>query len=71
MQRDLVLLSRKIVSVSDHIMKDQIPNLTIICKQIAAIRGVYESRGHSGSTADELRRLEQEVADMRELFDWE
>lgn len=52
-------------------MKDQIQNLTAVAKQLAAIRGVYEARGYTGSTADELRRLEQEVADLRELFDFE
>ena len=52
-------------------MKDQIPNLLVVAKQLAAIRSVYESRGYTGSTAQQLRELEQEVADMRELFDFE
>ena len=51
-------------------MKDEIQNITNVMKEIARIRGVYETRFPSSSTASQLRDIEQDLADIREIMDF-
>lgn len=52
-------------------MKDLIPKLTEVCKQLAAIREAHALRNGSKATNDMIRDIEQEVADLRELFNYD
>lgn len=42
-----------------------------ISRDLADIRSVYIKRGYTGSTEGILRDIEQEVADLRDLLDFD
>lgn len=51
-------------------MKDEIQNITKILKEIARIRDVYETRYPSDTTAKELRDIEQQLAEVRDIMNF-
>jgi len=51
-------------------MKDEIENVTRLMKEVARIRGVWESRGGMKSSTELLRDVEDDMSMIREIMDY-
>lgn len=51
-------------------MKDEIENITKVLKEIARIRDVYQQRYPNSRTPDDLREIEKQLSDVRDLMNF-